>query len=224
MSTFNSAQLTRLTQNGTNYKQWKVMLEAFFLENGIYDLKTLSAAFEGLDVNDYNKDDTNRNIVKLESIAKRLIYSSIHSDHFAYVEGLTGFKMTVILEEKFSKSNENTPRIDKILKLFEWKQNNSNMIEYISMKRTLYADVNTNPPKDAKNVELMLPEEFLVAAVIMGLTDEMRKACMSWSNKKLATMKYLETKLSTGSAWNPIEINRLQTIKEVKDDRNRRIR
>lgn len=48
------------------------------------------------------------------------------------------------------------------------------------MKRTLFADFNTNPPKDAKNVDLLLPEEFLVAVVIMGHTVEMRKVCMSW--------------------------------------------
>jgi len=74
----NSAQLTKLTQNGSNYKQWKVMLEAFFLKHGIYDLKQLSDAFDILKVADYYKDDDTRSIVKLEATAKRLIYSSIH--------------------------------------------------------------------------------------------------------------------------------------------------
>ena len=94
------------------------MLEAFLLENGIYNLKELSEQFEQLEIKDYSKDDDNKNIVKLESTAKRLIYSSIHADHFAYVENLTGYKMTEVIRENFSKSNENAPRIDKIIQLF----------------------------------------------------------------------------------------------------------
>lgn len=90
------------------------------------------------------------------------------------MESLTGFKMMQTFEQKFDKSNEDTPRMDKILKLFEWKKNNSNMIEYISNKRTLYADVNSNPPKVNGNDQI-LPEEFLVAAVVMGLPENLRK-------------------------------------------------
>ena len=86
--------------------------------------------------------------------------------------------MVEILEAKLAKSGDNTPRMDKILKLFEWKKHNTNMIEYISTKRTLFADVNDNPPK-----EQVLPEEYLVASVIMGLPEDIRKICLSWSTK-----------------------------------------
>ena len=90
------------------------------------------------------------------------------------------------------------------------------MIEYISMKRTLFADVNTNPPKDSKGNELLLSEEYLVAAVIMGLPEEMRKSCM---NKKLTTMINLETKLSAGKAMIRIEINRIQSNKSTEKEK-----
>ena len=54
----------------------------------------------------------------------------------------------------------------------------------------------------------------------MGLPEEMRKSCMGWSNKKLTTMNYLETKLSAGSAMNPIEINRIQSNRSIEKEKN----
>ena len=211
-----SAQITKLAQNGNNYKQWRVMIDAVLLENGIYDLDNLSKKFKTMAVNAYDTDDSTRAVVKSEATAKRLIYQSIHGDHFAYLENMTGAEMLTLLDSKFSKTGENTPRMDKILKLFEWKWNDSNMIQYISMKRTLFADVNKNPP-NVGNVDQLLPEEFLVAAVIMGLPDETRKICLGWSNKKLGSMQYLETKLTAGSSWNPIEINGVKDQSKKKN-------
>ena len=76
----------------------------------------------------------------------------------------------------------------------------------------------------------ILPEEYLVAAVIMGLPDDVRKTCLRWSNKKLSSMEYLETKLTSGIAWNPIEINVVQDKSKKKaridqrEHRGRKIR
>src|SRR3990167_7697241 len=220
-----SAQITKLAQNGNNYKQWRVMIDAVLLENGIYDLDNLSKKFKTMAVNAYDTDDSTRAVVKSEATAKRLIYQSIHGDHFAYLENMTGAEMLTLLDSKFSKSGENTPRMDKILKLFEWKKNEGNIIQYISEKRTLFTDVNSNPPT-IKGAEQILPEEFLVAAVIMGLPEDIRKICLGWSNKKLSSMEYLETKLTTGTAWNPIEINGLKDKRKdsSKERPRRRIR
>src|SRR3990167_1896881 len=219
MSTTSIAQICTLIQNGNNYKQWRVMINAVLLENGIYDLEDLSTQFKKLKVEHYNSDDSTRNIVKLESISKRLIYSSIHYDHFAYVENMTGFEMLGVLETKFGKNGENISRMDKILKLFEWKKGETNIIQYLSTKRTLFTDVNSNPLL-VGGVKQILPEEFLVAATIMGLPDDIRKICLSWSNKKLASMEYLEGKLTTtGSSWNPIEINSIKNA-ETKQESN----
>src|SRR3990167_4359224 len=224
-STSGIMQMSKLAQNGSNYKQWRVVIDAMFLENSIFSIKDLSKVFKTLKVVDYDKNDDTRGIVRQEAIAKRLIYSSIHNDHFAYLESMTGSEMLDTLDCKFSKSGENTPRMDKILKLFEWKKNEGNIIQYISEKRTLFTDVNSNPPT-IKGAEQILPEEFLVAAVIMGLPEDIRKICLGWSNKKLSSMEYLETKLTTGTAWNPIEINGLKDKRKdsSKERPRRRIR
>ena len=41
-----TVQITKLAQNGNNYKQWKVIIDAVLLENGIYDHVGLSTSFK----------------------------------------------------------------------------------------------------------------------------------------------------------------------------------
>ena len=63
MSTTSIAQIYTLIQNGNNYKQWRLMINAVLLENGIYDLEDLSIQFKELKEEHYNYDDNTRNIL-----------------------------------------------------------------------------------------------------------------------------------------------------------------